>query len=176
MTQIRAWIFGILIAASIGAGAWRFVDLSRDPDVVTETSQDSWGDPSFYLYNARSYALFGEWRPHESLSLYVTPGYAFLSALWFSLFGVSYGAAVIQATLACFMMVAATAYAAEWAARADDDIPRHYALAAAAVSLLISYVVFALQRVPNADMESFAAVSLAAAGLSRLQILDLKKK
>lgn len=51
---MRRWIFGIiLILAGVG-GLWRFYDMDRDPDVVTESSQELWGDPVYYLYNARA--------------------------------------------------------------------------------------------------------------------------
>jgi hypothetical protein len=175
MTRFRAWIFGTILIFGLVAGIWRFFDRNRDPDIVTETSQDAWGDPSFYLYNARSRVLFGDWRARESLSLYVTPGYAFLSALSFWIFGTTYSTAMIQSTLAGFVMIAATGWAAECAARAEGDVRRFHALAGSVVSMLASYVIFAVQRVPNGDMESLAVMTSAAALMCSLQSIDLDR-
>lgn len=38
----RGFLPGIVLLLALVAGLWRFVDLERDPDTVTETSQDAW--------------------------------------------------------------------------------------------------------------------------------------
>ncbi len=139
------------------------------PDIVTQSSQDAWGDPAQYLYNARSHALFGEWRVSEGVTMYAAPGYTFLASLCLSIFGVAFSNPVMMAVLAGFAVIAATALFAGTAATVDGNMPPRYATAAAAVLLLGSYIVFAHQHVPNGDMEALAASALTALCLARLQ-------
>ena len=165
-------ILAIFFSAAVIAGAWRFVDLSRDPDDITQTSQDAWGDPAVYLYNARSFALFREWRTGEGVAMFVTPGYSFLAAFWFSLFGASYLSAVKLSTLAGFVVVAGTAaFAGVTFENAHWKAGRRCA-AAAAISLLCSYVLFVHQHIPVGDMEALAVSTLAALGMALLQTID----
>lgn len=168
---MRRFLSAALIAALAVAAGWRFVDLQRDPPIVTESSQDAWGDPAFYLYNARSHALFGDWRAAEGLSLFITPGYAFLGALWFAVFGAGYTPALILTILSGFAMVCAVAVLAAAAAH-SDGLSAGNAAAAAAASLLWSYVFFGHQFVPNADMETGAIVCIGGAALAVIGILD----
>jgi 4-amino-4-deoxy-L-arabinose transferase-like glycosyltransferase len=162
---MQRWLYGGVLVAAIIAAGWRFYDLDRDPDVVTEMSQESWGDPVYYLYNARSHVLFGDWRSGESGAMYIAPGYTFLSALCMSVFGVTFSNAVLLATLSGFVVIATIAAVSQ---RSSSK----YAGAAAAVSLSSSYIFFAHQRVPNGDMEALAVSSLAAFSLVALGSLD----
>jgi len=171
---MQRWLFGIILGLAVLAGAWRFFDLGRDPDIVTQSSQDAWGDPAQYLYNARSHVLFGEWRPSEGTTMYAAPGYTFLAAICLSLFGVVYSHTVVMAVLAGFVVIAATAMYAGTAVRFDRDVSPAYAIAASAVMLLGSYIIFANQRVPNGDMEALATSSLAALCLAGLQSVRLR--
>ena len=84
---MQRWVYAAVITLALVAGVWRFHDLERDPDVVTAMSQESWGDPVYYLYNARSHVLFGDWRPDEGGAMYISPGYNFLASFWIRLFG-----------------------------------------------------------------------------------------
>src|SRR2546430_887126 len=103
---MHRWIYGAVLVFAIIAGIWRFVDLDRDPDVVTEMSQESWGDPVYYLYNARSHALFGDWRSNESGAMYIAPGYTWIASFVLSAFGVTFRNAELLATLAGFVTIA----------------------------------------------------------------------
>ncbi len=158
----------VLLGLAALALLWRFVDLERDPPPVS-ASIGEWGDPGIYLYNARSHSLFGEWRAEEGPGLYVKPGYVFLAALWFYIFGFGCQQAVLLSTLAGFVVIFATALCAECvAAQSDPGLPKYWAGCAAITSLLLSYVVFAFQRIPKGDMESVAVCALTGAAFSRV--------
>jgi len=169
-------VFQIVLALTCVAALWRFVDIGRDPDVVTESSQDAWGDPASYLYNARSHVLFGDWRVSEGVTMFAAPGYTLLASLCLATFGVDFRSTLIMAMLSGFAVIAATALFAGTASRLDGDLPPRYAAAAAAVLLLGSYIVFAHQHVPNGDMEALAVSSLAALCLAQLQSIDPNTK
>jgi 4-amino-4-deoxy-L-arabinose transferase-like glycosyltransferase len=159
---MRILIFGLLMCLLLPAAALRFFDLERDPPLISG-EMGAWVDPAYFLYNARSYALFHEWRAEEGHSLYVAPGYAFMAAIWFRAFGAGYAQAVLLSILAGYVLIVATAFYAESAfSENPSGIPRYWRGIAALVSLLLSYVLFALQRVPKADMESIALSALTA--------------
>src|SRR5205085_1288426 len=99
---IRKAAFALVLLLASIAGCWRLVHIERDPDIVTETSQDAWGDPNYYLYNARSHALLGDWRADEGLSMVVTPGYEVLASVVLSTFGVSFRNAVLLSIFSGF--------------------------------------------------------------------------
>lgn len=172
---MRRLIPASIVLLAIVAGIWRFVDLDRDPDIVTETSQELWSDPAWYLYNARSHALLGEWRVHEGGALYVAQGYSFLASAVFSVFGVTYANAEWMAILAGFLAIGATALLAGSAARSAGSSSAG-ARGAAAISLLGSYVICAQQRVPNGDMEALAVSTAAAACLAQIQSIDAARR
>src|SRR3954470_19787825 len=107
---MQRWVYAGAIALALVAGVWRFYDLERDPDVVTAMSQESWGDPVYYLYNARSHVLFGDWRPDEGGAMYISPGYTFLASFWMSVFGPTFSNMVLLAALSGFVTIAAASW------------------------------------------------------------------
>src|ERR1700722_17986870 len=139
---VRPWILGIVVLCSLTAAVWRFRDLNRDPDIVTQTSLDAWGDPAYYLYNARSFALFGDWRASEGEYLYVIPGYALLAAAWFLTFGAGYAQAAGLSATCGFLIIAGTAKLAYDAAASSNLSRPSWAANAAIASLLLSYIFF----------------------------------
>src|SRR3989441_5803858 len=165
------FIRGTLLAILILAALWRFVDLERDPPAVTGEA-GSWIDPGHYLYNARAHALFHEWRFEEGSDVFFSPGYTFLAALWCRVLGPGYRQAVLLSTLAGFLIIAATVLWAWFTIRDGLQQSKLWAGCAPMASLLFSYVMFALQHVPKADMESVAICSASAAILARLNAFE----
>src|SRR3989442_8808248 len=152
-------VFVFILLLLLPAAVWRFLDLERDPTLISG-ELGSWIDPGYYLYNARSYSLFGEWRAEEGHSLYIAPGYAFLAAFWFRMFGAGYAQAALLSILAgCVVILATALYAESVASEHQMGLPSYWRGCTALASLLLSYVFFALQRVPKADMESIALSS-----------------
>ena len=163
----KVWI-GLLLIPIVICLLWRFYDLDRDPPVV------SWSigellDPGTYLYNARSYALFGDWRPSEGV-IQASAGYTYLAALWFGITGIGYAQAVILSVLSGMVLIGATTVGAELAARQwFPGLPRWRAATFALLSMSVSSILFALQRVPKGDMESIAVAAVAALALLLLE-------
>ncbi|HEV8130581.1 MAG TPA: hypothetical protein VGQ81_04980 [Acidobacteriota bacterium] len=148
---------------------WRFKSLERDPTSVSG-EVGTWIDPGHYIYNARSRALFGEWRADEGTSLYLTPGYSFLLALWFYFVGAGYAQAALLSVIAGLVLIVATAVYARAAASAEgNDLPGFWAAGAALTFLLLSYVMCAVQHIPKGDIESVAVCSLTALAFAKLQ-------
>ncbi|HEY3131649.1 MAG TPA: hypothetical protein VGL91_19500 [Acidobacteriota bacterium] len=162
---------GALLVILILAALWRFADLDRDPPAVTGEA-GSWIDPGHYLYNARTRVLFHEWRFEEGSDVFFSQGYTFLATLWFRILGPGYRQAVLLSTLAGFLIIAATGLWSWAAIRDRSQLSKVGAGCAAIASLLLSYVMFALQHVPKADMESVAICSTSAAILAGLDVFE----
>jgi len=157
----RTWQW-LLIVILLTAAVWRFADLERDPPLVSWTATD-WSDPGLYLYPARSFLLFGDWRPSEAAVLSKAPGYVLASVVWCEVFGYSYAHAVLLALFSGFITIAAVGVIARNLATFDDHrASPNVAGIAALVSLLLSYIWFGQQMVPRADMESIAIAALTA--------------
>lgn len=157
----RALVFG-LVAAVVVSAVLRFVDLERDPAVIC-WSADAWLDPGYYLYNVRSFLLFDQWRPGGGHSLFVAPGYVWLTTAWFRVWGLGYTQAVLLSVVFGFLVIGSMALYAETLSPKSAKIPWALSPAAAvSVSFLLSYVMFARQRVPKGDMEFMAVCALTA--------------
>jgi hypothetical protein len=160
--RARPVLLFVLLALLLASTVWRFVDFDRDPAIIS-WSADAWLDPGYYLYNVRSYSLFGQWRPDEGHSLFVAPGYVWLAAGWFKLWGFGLWQAVLLSTVAGFLAIGATALFARALSPEGGRIRWEYSPALAVLaSLLFSYVMFARQRVPKGDMEYVAVCALTA--------------
>jgi len=155
-------VLGILAFVTVLSIGWRFYDLDRDAAQVS-WSQGELLDPGTYLYNARSFALRGEWRGEEGLGLRLAPGFALSSGLWLSLVGADYSRAALLSVLSGFVLLACCASAAEIAARRwFTPLPRWWAAMFTIWAMAISYIFFGLQQVPKGDMESMAVTGLSA--------------
>ncbi len=160
----RALVF-CLAAIALAAAVWRFVDLERDPAIIC-WSADAWLDPGYYLYNVRSFLLFEQWRPGGGHSLFIAPGYVWLTTVWFRVWGLGYTQAVLLSVVFGFLVIGSMARYAETLSPKSAKIPWALSPAAAvSVSFLLSYVMFARQRVPKGDMESMAVCALTALAL-----------
>jgi len=157
----RALVVG-LVAAAVVSAVLRFMDLERDPAVIC-WSADAWLDPGYYLYNVRSFLLFDQWRPGGGHSLFVAPGYVWLTTGWFRIWGLGYAQAVLLSVIFGFVVIGSMALYARTLSPTTRLIPWMLSPAVAAlVSLLLSYVMFARQRVPKGDMEFMAVCAMTA--------------
>ena len=87
----------------------RFHNVTANPPIISWSSGE-WGDPAIYLYNARSYALFHEWRYEDSLAFFSTPGFTLSSTLWYKLFGAQYEVPVLITVISGLVGLCLTSY------------------------------------------------------------------
>jgi len=167
------FIRSLVLLVTIIALSWRFYDLDRDP-VPVSASLSEVLDPAGYLYNARSFALTGDWRAEAYGHIFrIAPAFALLAGLWIKILGLGYGRIVLLSVFSGFVVIGCIAGMAEIAARQwGSSLPRYWAGIFALWSLGISYVFFALQQVPKGDMESMAVSAVAALLLVSLDGID----
>ena len=138
----------------------RFHNVTANPPIISWSSGE-WGDPAIYLYNARSYALFHEWRYEDSLAFFTTPGFTLSSTLWYKLFGAQYEVPVLITVISGLVGLCLTSYLTFLMMKetvfvfSDEKYSKFFLLLPLLVVTagLFSHTFFVFQRVPKGDME-----------------------